>query len=66
MFVNTDGVTSQHILEAHKCTEEDYAEFYPTEHSSVAKLDAIKADPKRDFYCLDWDDDSIPLNIYGY
>lgn len=66
MFVKTAGVTSQRILEAHKCTDEDYAEFYPTEENSVGLLAAIRADPKRDFFCLDWSEDSEPMNVYGY
>ena len=66
MFVRTGGVLSQRILEAHKCTDEDYALFYPTEPNSVDMLADIRADPKRDFFCLDWDEDSEPYNVYGY
>ena len=41
-------------LEFHKCTEEDYAMFSPPEPGSVGPLNAIKSDPKRGMWCIDW------------
>ena len=53
-WMKVGGITKQRILESHKCTEEDYALFYPTEPTSSVHLEAIKADPTRGFWCLDW------------
>ena len=59
-----DGVSYERIVPHHKCTEEDYAEFYQIEKNQAKELDEIKRDPKRDFYCLDWEDEN-PFEIYG-
>ena len=60
-FKKEDGILRQRVLESHKCTEEDFAHFYPTVPTSSVHLDAIKADPKRGFYCLNWSEDSDSL-----
>ena len=52
------------MLDAHICTESDYAEFNPIQEASAGILEEIKADPDRGFYCLDWDE-SEPFEIYG-
>lgn len=46
------------------CDEADYAQFYPIQEQSRSLLEEIKADPNRDFYCIDWDEDE-PFTIYG-
>ena len=53
---------SETILNYHKCTAEDLAEFYPLAPKSRQLYDKIQKDSKRGFYCLDWTDEYM---IYG-
>ena len=48
-----DGVGFEKILPYHKCTDADYAKFYPVAKKSKGELSAIKADPKKSLFCLD-------------
>ena len=59
-----DGIPYNRHLTPHICTDEDYAEFYPIEDASAGMLSEIRRDPKRGFYCLDWDE-SDPFEAYG-
>ena len=52
------------ILEHHICTEEDYDEFYPITPKLTGQLEAIKQDPDRGFFCIDWSNDR-PYTLYG-
>ena len=60
-FVRTvnrvDGKAGEKVLPFHKCTEDDYAEFYPVAAKSSIGLKAVKEDPNRGLYCIDWTDD---------
>ena len=59
-----DNKWFHHILPYHKCTEEDYAEFYPIRSGQESQLKDIQEDADRDFFCFDWDDEN-PLYIFG-
>ena len=45
------------MLPYHKCTDEDYAEFYPVKNSSDQLLKDVRNNPNRGFLCVDWTDD---------
>jgi hypothetical protein len=52
------GERYEKILPHHKCTEADYAEFYPAHTNSEDQLKAMQSDENRGLYCVDeWDDD---------
>ena len=48
----------------HKCTEEEYAEFYPIREDKKTEFDFKKT--SIGFYCIDWDNNESPHLIYGY
>jgi len=60
-----DGVAYETFIQHHLCTDEDYAEFYPITEKSKILYQDIRDDPKRDFYCIDWNDEENPINVYG-
>ena len=64
IYGKRNNVWYQELLPYHKCTDEDFAEFYPPEVNSAAKLKSIKEDPERGFLCLDWNDEK-PFEIGG-
>ena len=64
LFTKKDGVESFRELKMHKCTDEDYDQFYPVEKNQFKLLETIKRDPKRGLMCLD-KDDSVQLKLYG-
>ena len=53
------SVTGYYPVEFHKCTEEDYAEFYPVSTSSASLLKNLKY---MGLYCIDLDEN---LSIGG-
>ena len=59
------GETFVKTLPFHKCSDEEYAEFYPTERIYELKLQAIRKDPNRGFYCIDWDTTDQKSEIWG-
>ena len=59
-----DGVSYEKLLQPHICTDEDYAEFFTISEQSAIFLKEIREDPRRDFYCIDWDDED-PIEIWG-
>ena len=60
------GETFEKELPYHECTEKDHAEFYPTERIYEFKLSAMRKDPNRGFFCLDWDDEDAGVSeIWG-
>ena len=63
IITHKDGDRSEKILNYHKCTQEDWNDFYPTAESSQVQFDNIRNDENRGFNCLDWTDDFL---IYGY
>ena len=52
------------LLPYHKCDERDFEVFAPISRADETSFEIIKSNPKRGFYCLDWDDDE-PFEIYG-
>ena len=64
VFGIKDNVMFERLIPYHKCTEEDYEQFNPIERSQKKKLEDIKSDPNRDFFCFDWEDEN-PFEIYG-
>ena len=64
-FVKMDGgVVSEKILSYHKCNETDWKEFAPAAKGSKGLFEAMRDDPKRGFFCIDWPEDE-PVLIYG-
>ena len=59
-----DSEPFEHILPVHKCTDEDYAEFYPINPGFESLMRDIREDPDRGFICLDWNDED-PFKIFG-
>lgn len=57
-FGKEDTVPYERVVDYHKCTAEDYAQFYPVSTKSEKQLASIRDREDRGFYCLDWDDDS--------
>ena len=54
-------------LPYHRCTEEDYAQFYPVSADSQALFADIRADEKRGFYCIDaWEEEDLELGLTQY
>lgn len=58
-----DGVRFEKILSYHKCTDEDYVQFYPVGRSHAQNLESIKTEEKRGLYCVDEFDE---LEAFGY
>ena len=48
-----NGTEYEELLPFHKCTDDDYAGFYPVAKNSESPLKAIREDPKKSLYCLD-------------
>lgn len=65
MWGKKNGISYERLLQAHLCTEADYAEFYPIQDTYVQTLNEIKSDPERGFFCLNWTDTNEPFVIYG-
>ena len=61
MYGKRNGEYYQRILPYHKCTDEDFKDFYPVKKQSTNSLQAIRKDPERGMFCLDWNDDPIAL-----
>ena len=57
-----DGQKKEVILKYHKCTSDDYTQFYPITPKQKSVYNEIIADNDRGFYCVDWDDS---YQIYG-
>ena len=53
-----DGTEFEKMLPYHKCTDEDFSLFYPVAKKSEGEIKVIRADPKKNLFCLDkWTDD---------
>ena len=59
-----DGVQYEKLLPYHKCTEEDWSQFPPSSKASGPIFEKIRDDPKRGFFCFDWDN-MEDFMIYG-
>ena len=53
------------MVKYHRCTDEDYKEFYPIQKQSAATLQSLKTDPLRGMFCIDWNDEELPIKILG-
>ena len=60
--MGVDGKPIERIIPHHKCTPEEYAEFYPIVNSMEEQLTHFKADGG--FYCIDWDEND-PYLVFG-
>ena len=60
-----NGKEYERILPYHNCSDADYAQFYPVKTASAGLLEAIKADPARGMFCLDWNSEDGPIEITG-
>ena len=49
-----DGISFEKTIPHHKCTEEQYAEFYPVESNSETAHEYFKEIGS--YNCIDWDD----------
>ena len=48
-----NGTDYEELVPYHKCTDADYAGFYPVAKNSESPLKAIREDPKKNLLCLD-------------
>ena len=64
MHYKINGVSDQRKLSYHKCTDEEYNQFYPVQRESEAILKEIREDPERGLYCIDFDDFEL-INLMG-
>ena len=48
-----NGTGFEEILPYHKCTDADYAGFYPPAKNSLDDLKEIREEPKKNLFCLD-------------
>ena len=48
-----NGKEFEELVPYHKCTDADYAGFYPVAKNSESPLKAIREDPKKNLFCLD-------------
>ena len=53
IFGKDESTPYEHVLSSHKCTAEDYKQFYPIANRSKGKLKKILDNPKRGFMCAD-------------
>ena len=51
------------MIPYHECTDEDWGKFAPTSQAYVDSMEAIKSNPTRGMFCIDWDKEDI--SIYG-
>ena len=61
LYTVDNGKESAREIPTHRCTEEDYAQFYPVEEGSIDLLEKLKNDPKRGLYCIDFKANDIVL-----
>ena len=47
----------EEVLSYHKCTAEDYAQFYPVDEKFIKTFKLITENENRGLNCLDWNDD---------
>lgn len=59
-----NGEKYEKILPYHDCTDSDWQEFAPPSKGASRLFSSINTDPKRGFYCVDWDEND-PLVING-
>ena len=52
-------------MPTHRCEPSDYDAFAPPSDNALYTLNKYKSDPNRNLYCLDWDELSDDLEIFG-
>ena len=60
---DSDGNNQARHYLMHKCTDSEYAKFYPPDHDSKVKFELFKK--SRSFYCFDLPEER-DQEIYGY
>ena len=48
-----NGSAFEELVPFHKCTDVDYAGFYPLSKKSQTIFKTIREDPKKNLFCLD-------------
>ena len=64
IYGKKDEVEYEEILPYHKCTESDYAQFYPINKDQKRVLDTVKSNPENGFLCVDFDETNHQV-IFG-
>ena len=62
IYGKEEGTPYEKVIDYHKCTEEDYKQFYPVSKRSSVQLAQILDNPKRGFFCADLPDE---MRIWG-
>lgn len=62
---NKGGVKFEKILPYHRCTEEDFAQFYPVTAEYARDVENMNNDPKRGLFCIDVPQDFELFGGYG-
>ena len=60
-----NGTDTEHVVDHHPCTDDDWAQFAPPDEEAEDLLRKIKENSKNTFLCLDWKRDGNELNIGG-
>ena len=50
---NRNGESFWEPLSAHKCTDDDWADFPPPNKAAADSFESIKTNPDRGMYCID-------------
>ena len=61
---SVEGTIKKEILELRKCTDEDYAGFYPIQEEEAAGYEKYRYEENYGFLCIDWPDESKKM-LYG-
>ena len=60
-----DGNYTERILEHHRCTKEELAQFAPPTIYAEATLNKYLTDPKKGMFCVDYEKLDEDLTIWG-
>ena len=59
----SNGTKTEHVVDHHPCTDDDWAQFAPPDESAEDFLRKIQNSKKITFLCLDWERDGNALTI---
>ena len=65
MHGRKDGEYFKKPLSYHRCTDEDYNQFYPIMQTAEKQFKKLREDPYRGFLCLDWGPEQDDYEIFG-